>query len=103
MVHDQMFGLKDYTVDLSYWYYGNEDVIGLCFECDGEFNMSKGYGHCYVPDEYWVRDHCQVAYCQPCYRIRCRNKVNFTQKEEFEKLRIKMEDYKTKTTNGKLT
>lgn len=50
--HDQMFGIKDYSVSLSYRFQGPDDVMGLCFECDGDINMSNGYGHCYVPNEY---------------------------------------------------
>lgn len=32
--HDQMFGLKDYSVYFTYLYHGPDDVKGICFECE---------------------------------------------------------------------
>ena len=102
--HDHLCGFKDYRVDLEWFFHGPNDVMGICFECDGEMNMSKGYGCNYVPQDRW--DDCKgyqsVGYCQTCYRERCKNHVDFTQITELEKLDLKLTDYWQKTRNGRL-
>ncbi len=100
--HDQIFGFKDYSVDLAYMFSGPDDVKGLCFECDGDVNMSKGFGHCYLPDKYWMADMCSVIYCQDCYRLRCKNHINFKEEKQLERLSVKLGDYFMKTYNGQL-
>lgn len=100
--HDHVLGLQDYYVGLAYSFHGPNDVKGLCLECDKEVNMSKGYGRSYLPDEYRMGDMDTVVYCQDCYRTRCKNHINFEQKEELEKLSAKLGNYSMKTDNGQL-
>lgn len=101
--HDEMFGLADFSVGFAYTFHGNRVITGLCFECDGSINMSNGYGHCYVPDILWRgRDYSAVIYCEPCHRLRCKNHLNFDQKEEADKLKLKLDVYWEKTVNGEL-
>lgn len=101
--HDKMFGLKDYNVPWAYLYHGPDDVMGICFECNGKVNMSEGYGHCYVPDSYWNgREDTSVAYCPSCFRERCKNHLDLEDERERPKLDSKLVDYWKKTDNGRL-
>lgn len=98
-----MFGIADYSVDLVYRFHGPDDVMGLCFECGEEMNMSDGFGNCYLPRHYWQgRDYTSIAYCQPCFRLRCKNHVDFNQETEIEKLHIRLSLYWKKTVGGRL-
>lgn len=97
-VHDIRFGLSDYHVPLSYWFFGGTDVRGVCFACDGEINMSEdGYGACYIPKKYRRdRDHCQVAYCKICFKERRKRHVDDVEESELCKLDV----YWTKTLDN---
>lgn len=98
-VHDKIFGFKNYSVPLSRLYHGPNDVHGLCFECNGDINMTKGYGHCYVPQSYWHgTTRTSVAYCQSCFTRRCQNHIDVVQMKELENL----VSYWEKTINGQL-
>lgn len=98
--HDQMFGIKDYSVPWSYLYSGPDDVKGLCFECDGEVNMTTRYGHSYVPRSYWNgRENTSVAYCETCFRMRCKEHLDIEQ-EKLDSNRLSA--YWKRTDNGRL-
>lgn len=100
--HDEIFGFKDYSVGLSRMYNGENDIHGICFECDKDVNMSKGYGSCYVPEKYEKDGYgsYNVIYCENCYRIRCKNHINFKQESELIKLDLKLDNYMKKTDEG---
>ena len=67
------------------------------FECDGEVNMTEGFDCCYTPEKYWNDNNYTLAYCETCYRERCKNHANFEKGDE-----LKLDNYWKKTDNGRL-
>lgn len=105
---DKRFGFSDYDVPLAHWYRGPQDVMGLCFSCLQECNLSRGYGHEAVPESLCQRHNHAVAYCQQCYRaMRQRHEEPFTfsaEPEQYEQQRralvLRLTLYWDKTYDG---
>lgn len=102
-VDDKKFGIKDYDIPLSYTFCGTDDVYGQCFECDQKCNLSKGYGHEYVPDSLWAdNNRCDVVFCQECFRERRKNHKSFDDEKDLNGLEMKLTLYWENRLNNEI-
>ena len=103
--HDKIFGYKDYDVPWCYAFCGDTHVFHLCFQCNGTFNASLGFGHEYVHENLWklVNDYdSSISFCRKCYHVIRKDHIDFKKSVNDELFVSRLKLYFSITNNGKL-